>query len=177
MPRPMATRFLQQRVESNPAPYSKLPYDTAKDFVEVGLFGVFSYVVVVRKDGPYRSISDLIDAAKAKPGKISSGHSGSSSQVPLELLKSKAGVDFITASYRGAPHVVNDVAASVIDFAILAAVSGVQRSPAAYRRNFRNPRAKTPEIPAVAEKVPGFIYEGWLGLSAPARTPRQSWNA
>ncbi|HSW19491.1 MAG TPA: tripartite tricarboxylate transporter substrate binding protein [Ramlibacter sp.] len=160
---------------ASPALFKKLPYDPAKDFTEVATFGIFPYVVVVRKDSPFRTVGELIDAAKAKPGQVKSGYSGSSSLVPLELLKAKAGIDIITASYRGAPQVVTDVAGGQIDFAILASVSGGPSANNGLLRSIGVTSAKrsaeAPQLAAVAEKVPGFVYEGWLGLSAPARTP------
>ncbi|HSW19489.1 MAG TPA: tripartite tricarboxylate transporter substrate binding protein [Ramlibacter sp.] len=163
---------------ASPALYSKLPYDPARDFIEVGLFGLFPYLVVVRKESPYKTVGELIDAARAQPGKLSSGYGASSSQVPLELLRVKAGVQFLTASYRAAPQVVNDIAAGVIDFAIVPAMSGGTGGDA--QNGVLRPIGVTsaarapgmPDIPAVAERLPGFVYEGWVGLSAPTGTPR-----
>ena len=161
---------------ANPALYAKLPYDPGKDFIEVGLLGTFPYLALVKKDSPYRNIADLIAAAKAKPGAVNYGYSGSSSLVPLEMLKSHAGVNIVPISYKAAPAVVNDIAAGIIDFAILAAISGRQ----SVQNGLLRPAAVTsttrlsilPDVQAVAETLPGFQLEGWVGISAPVATPR-----
>lgn len=161
---------------ANPALYAKLPYDPAKDFVEVGMFSVFPFVAVVRKDSPHRSIAEVIDAAKSRPGKLTCGYSTAASRVPCELIKVRGAVDIITVSYKAAPQVLSDLAAGVIDFTVLDAMSasvgikGGLLRPIAVTSPVRSPQM--PDVKAVAETLPDFVYEGWAGLSAPAGTPR-----
>jgi tripartite-type tricarboxylate transporter receptor subunit TctC len=160
---------------ANPALYSKLPFNPERDFVEIGLFGTYPYLAVVRKDSPYHSISELIDAARAKPGKISFGYGASSSQVPGELLKARANINILTVPYRAAPQVMNDIASGVIDFAIIPGMSGMQGMHNGLLKPIGVTSAdRSKELPGVetfVEAIPGFVYEGWIGLSAPKKTP------
>jgi tripartite-type tricarboxylate transporter receptor subunit TctC len=161
---------------ANPALYTKLPYEPTRDFVEVGMFSVFPFVAVVRKDSPYRTIADVVDAARKNPGKLSCGYSTAASRVPCELIKVKADINVVTVSYKAAPQVLNDLAGGVLDFTVLDAMSastgikGGLLRPIAVTSPERSP--SLPNVPAVAETLPGYVYEGWAGLSAPAGTPR-----
>ncbi|HSW16849.1 MAG TPA: tripartite tricarboxylate transporter substrate-binding protein [Ramlibacter sp.] len=160
---------------ANPALFAKLPYDPARDFVEVGMFSIFPFMAVVHKDSAHKSISDVIAAAKAKPGKLTCGYSTAASRVPCELLKARGGLDIVTVSYKSAPQVLGDLAAGVIDFTILdimsasAGIKGGLLRPIGVTSPARSPQY--PDVKAVAEALPGFEYEGWAGLSAPAGTP------
>jgi tripartite-type tricarboxylate transporter receptor subunit TctC len=140
------------------------------------MFTIFPYFAVVRKDSPYTSLAQLIEAAKANPGKISCAYSTIASRVPCEILKARTGIDVISVAYKGSPSVLSGVAAGVVDFTIIDAMSATMAiqggllRPIAVTSAARMP--KSPEIATVAETLPGFVYEGWAGLSAPAGTPR-----
>ncbi|MFT3816530.1 MAG: tripartite tricarboxylate transporter substrate-binding protein [Rubrivivax sp.] len=160
---------------ANPALFAKLPYDPARDFVEVGMFSVFPYFAVVRKDSALQTVAQLLEAAKAKPGKLTCGYATAASRVPCELLKIRAHVDILTVPYKAAPAVLNDVAGGVIDFTMMDAMS----ASIAIKGGLLRPIGITaaaratayPDVHTVAEALPGFVYEGWAGLSAPAGTP------
>lgn len=159
----------------NPALFGKLPYDPARDFAEVGMFTIFPYFAVVRKSSPYTSISQLIDAAKANPGKVSCAYSAIASRVSCELLKVRTETDILPVGYKGASGVLNDVASGVVDFTIIDAMSATTAIQGGLLRAIgvtsRARLLQFPGIPTVAETLPGFLYEGWAGLSAPAGTP------
>jgi tripartite-type tricarboxylate transporter receptor subunit TctC len=163
----------------NPSLNAKLPYDAHKDFAAVALVARSFNIVVVNAKSPYRSIADLIAAAKAEPDKLSYGTygTGTSAHLAGELFKSMAKVNLTTVHYKGAAPAITDLlggkiqvmfttvasAASLIEAGQLRAlaVTSAQRSPA------------FPNVPTVAEAgVPGYAAESWYGLFAPARTPR-----
>jgi tripartite-type tricarboxylate transporter receptor subunit TctC len=162
----------------NPSLKAKLPYDPHRDFAAVALIARSFNIVVVNPKSPYRSIADLIAAAKAEPEKLSYGTygTGTSAHLAGELFKNLARVNLTTVPYKGAAPAITDLiggqiqvmfttvasAAALIQGGQLRAlaVTSVQRSPA------------FPDVPTVAEAgVPGYSAESWYGLFAPARTP------
>jgi len=164
----------------NPSLNSKLPYDPHKDFAPVALVARSFNIVVVNAKSSYRSIADLIAAAKAEPDKLSYGTygTGTSAHLAGELFKSMAKVNLTTVPYKGAAPAITDLlggqiqvmfttvasAASLIEGGQLRAlaVTSAERSPA------------FPDVPTVAEAgVPGYSAESWYGLFAPAKTPPQ----
>ena len=162
----------------NPSLNAKLPYDPHKDFAPVALVARSFNIVVVNAKSPYRSIADLIAAAKAEPDKLSYGTygTGTSAHLAGELFKSLAKVNLTTVPYKGAAPAITDLlggqiqvmfttvasAASLIESGQLRAlaVTSAERSPA------------FPDVPTVAEAgVSGYSAESWYGLFAPAKTP------
>lgn len=161
---------------ANPAVYKKLSYDPTKDFVEVGLFSVYPYVLLVRRDSPYRSLADLIQAAKARPGALSYGHTTPAAQIPAELLKLQAGVEFVGVPYKAAPQVFTDIAGKNVDFTIVNAVTGSLGVATGHLKALAVTSAKAlPGFPGAkpfSDTLPGYRYEGWSSLSARAGTPK-----
>jgi tripartite-type tricarboxylate transporter receptor subunit TctC len=161
---------------ANPVLYTNLPYDPKRDFEEIGMFGLFPMIGLVRKDGPLRSVADIVSYAKANPDKLTFGHHAASSLVPVELIKARAGVAIRAVPYKNVTDISMNVAQGVIDFAFIDALSAAP----ALRSGLLVPIAVTtskrfhalPEVPAVAETLPGYSMDGWLGLSAPAGTPK-----
>jgi tripartite-type tricarboxylate transporter receptor subunit TctC len=161
----------------NPSLNANLPYDPNRDFAPVALVARSFNIVVVNPKSPIRSIPDLIAAAKADPDKLSYGTFGigTSAHLAGELFKSMAKVNLATIHYKGAAPAMSDLiggeihvmfttvagAASLIESGQLRAlaVTSAERSPA------------FPQLPAVAEAVPGYAAESWYGLLAPAKTP------
>ena len=160
---------------ANVSLYSKLGYDPQKDFEPVGLFGKFGTVLMVRTDAPYPSLGELIRYAKAQPGKLSFGYYSSSSQVPAELLKSRAQIDAVGVAYKNITQIITDLIGGQIDFAFMDMLSA---SPALQNQRLRalgvsapTREPSLPQVPTVAETIPGYEVQGWLGLHAPAGTP------
>jgi tripartite-type tricarboxylate transporter receptor subunit TctC len=160
---------------ANPALYSQLSYDPPRDFAEIGQLGKYPYLAIVKEDSPYQSLQDLVEAARKSPGEISFGYGGSSSQLPGELLKVQAKVDILNVPYRAAPQVMNDIAGGVIDFSIITAMSGTGGVQNGKLRAIGVTSAERlpemPDVPTFTETYPDFVYEGWIGLSAPIGTP------
>jgi tripartite-type tricarboxylate transporter receptor subunit TctC len=156
--------------------FRRLPYDPVRDFAHVGLLGTYPTIAVVPADAPYKTIPALVAHARANPGRVFFGYYSSSSQVPSALLKARAEIDVTGAAYRNITQIVPDLIGGQIQFAFLDALSAapalqsgrvVPIAVSAARRTVQNP-----DLPTVAESVPGFVVEGWFGLTAPAGTPR-----
>ena len=162
----------------NPSLNAKLPFDPNKDFAPVALVARSPNIVVVNPKSSFRSIADLIAAAKAEPDKISYGTfgTGTSAHLAGEMFKHMAKVNMTTVPYKGSAPAITDLiggqiqvmfttvasAASLIEGGQLRAlaVTTAERSPA------------FPQLPTVAETgLPGFEAETWYGLFAPAKTP------
>jgi tripartite-type tricarboxylate transporter receptor subunit TctC len=157
--------------------YSKLNYDLIKDFSAVTLLATTPYILVVNNSMPVTSVKEFIALAKAKPGALSygSGGSGSPPHLCAEILKSMAGIDFVHVPYKSIAPALVDLAGGQIQalFAVVPAalpliragkvrglaVSGAKRTPLA------------PDLPTVAESVPGFEVIGWYGFVVPKGTP------
>ena len=161
----------------NPSLQPKLPFDTARAFTPVILLGRGPNVLVVRADSPYKSVQDLIAAAKASPGKLTyaSQGNGTSAHLAGEMFTNLAKVQMTHVPYRGAGPALNDLLGGQVDviFGTAAAVSnfvdqGKLRALGVTTAQ-RSPSLK--DVPAIAETVPGYVVESWYGLYAPAGTP------
>ncbi|MCS6932187.1 MAG: tripartite tricarboxylate transporter substrate binding protein [Acetobacteraceae bacterium] len=155
--------------------YRRLPYDPVRDFAHVGVLGSFATVAVVPLEAPYRSVPDLIAHARAHPGRLFFGYYSSSSQVPAALLKARAGIEANGVAYRNITQIVPELIAGRIHFAFLDSLSAAPSLqsgrvvPIAVTSPSRSPLL--PEVPTVAETIPGFVVQGWIGLTSPAGTP------
>jgi tripartite-type tricarboxylate transporter receptor subunit TctC len=158
--------------------FNKLPYDPVNDFMPVSTVGYFGIGVFVNSDSPYRSVKDLIAAAKANPGKLNIGTTsiGGTQFIAAELFKSMAGLDFQTVPYKTTPLIItslkgNDLQAMVEILApmIPHVKSGNLRALAV---TFDHRFAGLPDVPTLAEAgVPGYEASAWNGVAAPLRTP------
>ena len=155
----------------------KLPYEPLKDLVPVALLSSSPFFLVVRTDSPLKTVADVIAAAKANPKGLNygSGGPGSMHHLSTELLQSLTGIELTHVPYKATPPAVNDLIAghiqllfgdttSTLPFIQQGKLRGIavttaKRSPAA------------PDIPAVAETVPGFESASWQMLVAPGATP------
>jgi len=165
----------------NPSLLSKLPYDYEKAFAPVMLVGISPNVLVVRTESPYKSVGDVIAAAKAHPGKLSfaSQGAGTSAHLAGELFKNLTKTEMTHIPYRGAGPAITDLLGGQVDvmFATAAAVgtfieSGKLRALAVTTAT-RSTAPSLAKVPTVAESgVPGYVADSWYGLYAPAGTPR-----
>ena len=166
----------------NAAVYSKLPYDILKDFAPVSQIAVAPNIFVVNPGLPVTTIPEFIAYAKARPGQLSyaSGGNGSSSHMSMELLKSMAGIDVVHVPYKGSTPALTDVISgqdAVMSVNMPPAVphvkSGRLRALAVTTRS-RTP--SMPDLPTVAESLPGYETVAWFGVLAPAGTPKDVVN-
>lgn len=163
---------------ANPALYKDPGYDPIKSFAPVVWATRSPNIVVVNPSFPAHSIKDLIDLAKAQPGKLSSAAPGygSTPHMAGELFKIAAGIDIVHVPYRGSGPALNDVVAGHIPIMFdgvpssLPLVRGGQLRALAITALERLPSA--PDIPTIAETLPGFEADGWFAVYAPAGTPQ-----
>jgi len=164
--------------------YPRLPYDTLKDFAPVSMVASVPNVLVVSAAGPYRSVRDILAAAKAKPGALNfdSAGSGSSTHLSGELFKIQAGIDVLHVPYKGTGEALTDIMAGRADFMFAPTVSAMpfvrQGKLRALAVATANRAATLPDIPTVAESgLPGYAFDSWFGILAPAGTPKEIVNA
>ena len=164
--------------------YSKLSYDTIRDFAGVTrVASVPNLLVVAPSLGP-KTVKDLIAYARARPGQInfSSAGIGSGTQINGEMFKLAAGFEATHVPYKGAPESLNEAATGRVHFTfspILVAMGQVKAGRVAVLAVSTAKRsALFPDVPTVAEAgLPGFDYDQWYGLLASAKTPRPRVDA
>jgi tripartite-type tricarboxylate transporter receptor subunit TctC len=161
----------------NPTLYAKLPFDHLRDFAPVSMIGMFPNLLVVNNALPVRTVPELITLLKSDPGKYAFASSGQGTSLHLsgELFKLMTGTDMLHVPYKGGGPAVTDVIAGQVHMTfgnmptVLPHVrSGKVRALAvtSAERWFT-----APEIPAIAETVPGFLAMSWHGVAFPAGTP------
>ncbi|MGX1791170.1 Bug family tripartite tricarboxylate transporter substrate binding protein [Bosea sp. NPDC055332] len=163
-----------------PALYSKLPYDTLGDLVPVIPFGVQPSVLVTTPKKGFRTVADLVAAAKAKPGALNyaSAGSGSTSHLAALRLLTGAGIDMQHIPYRGPADAVTGLLAGEIDVYFLPLSAAIphlkERSLTALAVSTSKRAAALPDVPTTTEAgLPDSTYEFWIGLFAPAKTSPQ----
>lgn len=163
----------------NPSIQPKLPYAHETAFAPVMLVGRSPNVLVVRADSPFKSVQDVIAAAKAKPGQLSfaSQGAGTSAHLAGELFKSLTKTDITHVPYRGAGPAITDLLGGQVNimFATAAAVGtfieGGKLRALAVTTADHSPAALLAKVPTVAESgVPGYVADSWYGLFVPAGT-------
>lgn len=161
----------------NPTLQPKLPFDTDKAFTPVILVGRGPNVLVVRAQSPYKTVADVIAAAKAQPGKLTfaSQGNGTSAHLAGEMFKNFAKVDLTHVPYRGAGPAMTDLLGGQVDlfFGTAAAVSTFVDNGKLRALGVTTPQPSPAlkGVPAIAETVPGYRVESWYGIYAPAGTP------
>lgn len=164
----------------NPALVPKLPYASDKAFAPVMLIGRGPNVLVVRADSPFKTVEDVLAAAKARPERLTyaSQGSGTSAHLAGEMFTNLAKLKMTHVPYRGAGPAMNDLLGGQVDmmFATAAAVakhvdSGKLRALAV---TTPEPSAAYKGVPTVAASVPGYAVESWYGLYVPAGTPPEA---
>ena len=162
----------------NPSLYAKLPYDTLKDFAPLILAGQSANILVVNNDVPVKSVKELIDIAKAKPGTISYGStgSGSSNHLSMELFRLMTGTNLIHVPYKGSAPMVTDLLGGHVQVAFDNVPNVIQQVKAGKLRALAvtstGRDTSVPDLQTVAEAgVPGYEVGVWFGMVAPAATP------
>jgi succinate dehydrogenase cytochrome b556 subunit len=158
--------------------YAKLGYNPEKDFVPVTNVVSGPQVLVVPANSPYKTVKELIDAAKAQPGKLTFGHAGIGSQTHLaaENFVNAAGVNAVQVPYKGeGPSLVGlvggDTTFAVTNVAAAIGYIGSGRLRALGVTS-KTEFAQLPGVPAIAKTLPGFENTGWFGIVAPAGTSK-----
>ena len=156
--------------------FKKLPYDPVKDFAPITLVSTGQMLLLVRPDSPYKTLADLIAAAKKAPGKLSFGAGYSSSQVASELLKHMAHVDALYVPYKSNPLALTDLIGGQIDFMFADAPTALPQVQGGKLRALAvsgtRRLASVPELPTVAEAgVKGYDMSYWFAIYGPAKMP------
>jgi tripartite-type tricarboxylate transporter receptor subunit TctC len=174
------TVLISGAVTSAQALYTKLPYDTLTDLVPVISLGAQPLVVVSAPSRPYKTLADLIAAAKAKPGALnySSAGTGSASHFAAERLRASAGFEAVHIPFKGGAEAVTDVIAGRSDFTVQLTATTVpqirQGSLVALAVSAHQRIALLPDVPTTIEAgLPAdSVYPFYTGVYLPAKTPR-----
>jgi tripartite-type tricarboxylate transporter receptor subunit TctC len=155
-----------------------LPYDPAKDFIGVSEVATVPQVLIVPPDLPVKTVKDFIELAKAKPGQLNFASAGlaSTSYLGAELFKQMAKIDIVHIPHKGAPESVTSVMRNDSQLFYLGVNLSVGLHKAgkihALAISTAKRSAALPDVPTVAESgLPGFAYDAWFGVLAPANTP------
>ena len=161
----------------NPVLYAKLPYDSLKDFVPISMVGSFPLVLIVNPLVPANSVPELVAYAKANPGKLNYSSGSTAFQVATEMFKQMTGTDVRHIPYKGSAASITAVIAGDVHMTIVDTPPLVPQIKAGKVRALGVTSAKRsssmPEVPTVAEAVPGYEMVLWIGMFAPAGTPRE----
>ncbi|MDO9709224.1 Bug family tripartite tricarboxylate transporter substrate binding protein [Paracraurococcus lichenis] len=162
---------------ANRALYKSLAFDTLRDFAPLSQVAVIPNLIVVNPALPVRSIPELIAYARANPGKLNYGSAGAGTSLHLASASfaARAGLDMVHVPYRGGAPAATDLIAGKIQMIaspmveVIGAVQAGQLRALAVTTAKRSPLL--PEVPTVAETLPGFEVPLWNGILAPAGTP------
>ena len=157
--------------------YPKIPYDTFKDFTPISLLASSPNILLVRADSPFKTLADMIAAAKAKSGNLSFGHAGTGTSTHMagELLKNLAEIDVNAIPYKGGAPAINDLLGGQIPMSFNNGPESVGQLAAGTVRALAVTTGKRvpflPDVPSMAETVPGYDTGVWWGLLGPAGMP------
>src|SRR5687767_218815 len=157
--------------------YDKLPYQLGADFAPIGLIASTPFILAVNPAVPAASVKELVAHARSKPGELryGSGGSGSPPHLSAEIFKSMTGTNILHVPYKGVTPALTDTVAGQVQMiisvipAILSTVKAGRLKALGVTSAKRS--ALVPEIPTIAESVPGYEFIGWYSLAAPAKTP------
>jgi tripartite-type tricarboxylate transporter receptor subunit TctC len=155
----------------------KTPYDAVKDFAPVALVAKAPLAIAVNKNLPVTDVKSLIGHAKANPGKMTFaiGSTGSAGHLSTELLRRASGIDYLIVPYKGSTPAYQDLLGGQIDAFIDPILGSVSYAKAGQLKviavTSKTRLPSMPDVPAVAETVPGFEFYSWYGLWGPANLP------
>ena len=164
---------------TNPSLFPDVPYDTVSAFAPVTLVSAVSPVLIVGTQSPARTLAEFIALGKVKPGLLNHGSTGIGSMGSLgaALFGTMAGIKFTQVVYKGGPQALTALLSGEIEFYLVGSVStAVQQVKAGRVRALgvgaRQRNAQLPDVPPIADLLPGYEARGWNGILAPAGTPR-----
>jgi tripartite-type tricarboxylate transporter receptor subunit TctC len=158
---------------ANVSLFKKLNYDPVKDFSPVARLGTTSFMLMVRPEFPAKNLKEFLSYSKSK--NQSAGYGSAGSQVSLSMLKSMGKLDVVEVPYKGIPQAVTDTMGGQLAFTFvdlgnaLGQLKGGKLRGLAVTSQKRTPLA--PDVPAIAEELPGYELIAWFALMAPAKTP------
>jgi len=167
----------------NPALYANLSYDTLGDFAAVSPLAALPSVLVVGSGSPIKNVAELIAAAKAKPGQLNyaSAGVGSATHVNAEKFRAQANIQITHIPFKGTPETIVETSSGRVDFMftpVLASIPSIRDNRMRAIAVSTSKRSSAlPDVPTVAEAgLPGFVFDFWIGMLAPAKTPKAVVN-
>ncbi|CAM4278667.1 Bug family tripartite tricarboxylate transporter substrate binding protein [Bordetella muralis] len=161
---------------ANPHLFKKLPYDPVADFIPLTGLGRGGQVLVVRADAPFKTVHDVIRAARQDPGKLSFGSGNSSSRMAGEMLKQLTGADIVWVGYNSNPNALNDLLGGHIDMMVIDTVTGLSQIEAGKLRplgaSTHERLPQLPQVPTLDEAgIKGYDMGYWFAAYVPRGTP------
>ena len=160
----------------NPKLYEKLSFDVERDFVPISLVALSPQILVANPSLPVNNVRELIALAKREPGKLNfaSVGTGSPAHIAGELLKLKTGIDMVHVPYKGGGPAIADTLGGQVQLAFVTLPAAIQYVKAGRLKALAIASDKrsvvAPDIPTIAETVPGCVVNSWYGALAPAKT-------
>lgn len=164
----------------NVATVKNMPYDPLKDLTPIAATSLTNHVLMVRADSGIQTFADFIAYAKARPGRVSIGHSTTTVQVQIAAMNKLAGIQLQGIPYKGSPATLTDVIGGVLDATLtdpgnaLAQVKSGRLRAIGVSSLKRNPI--TPDWPAISETLPGFDFPSWNAIVGPAGMSKELVN-
>jgi len=161
---------------ANPWLFQTLKYDPMKDFTPIARVGELPFVLCVNNDLPVKDLQELIDYAKANPGKLSYGTPNSTSLVTSETINYLAKIGMTQIPYKSSPQAMTDLIGNQIQVYVADTGSGMGMIKSGKVRAIgltgNRPYAQLPNIPTIAKTLPGFDLVSWNGVFGPANLPK-----
>jgi len=158
---------------ANVSLFKKLTYDPIKDFTPITRYGTTSFMLMVRPDFPAKDLGGFIAEARSKPGKLSGGYGSSGSQVSLAMLKQLGKLDIVEVPYKGIPQTLTDTMGGSLQLTFVDMANALAQQKGGKLRGLAVTSAKrsplAPDMPAIAEQLPGYEIIAWFALMAPAK--------
>src|SRR5499427_1320008 len=161
---------------ANVSLFKKLAYDPVKDFAPIARLGTTSFMLMVKPDFPAKNLKAFLDHVRRQPGKLSAGYGSAGSQVSLAMLKSMGKLDVVEVPYKGIPQAVTDTLGGSPAFQFVDLSNALPQAKGGKLRGLavtsKSRTSLAPEIPALAEELPGYELIAWFAVMAPAKTPQ-----
>lgn len=161
----------------NPSVKTNVPFDVLKDFAPITLVATSPWVIVTSRTLPVTNVKELVDYAKANPGKVSFGSSEPSSRLAGEAFRLQAKVNMVNVPYKGGAQIMTDVLGGHLDVGFTSVLTALQHAKSDRLRVLavggKNRSPSMPAVPTAIESgLPGYETFAWYGMYAPAGTPK-----
>lgn len=162
-------------ISAAPLLFKNVGYDPGKDFVHLGILGIFGSVALVHPDAPFKTTPELVAHARKNPDAVFYAYTNASSQVPPAMLNARAGIKLIGVPYKESGRAIGDLMAGQVQLmfmdyvAATPHIAGGKVVPVAVTQ--QNRHATWPQVPTMAEFYPGYEMSGYVAVSAPAGMP------
>jgi tripartite-type tricarboxylate transporter receptor subunit TctC len=160
---------------ANVSLFKKLQYDPVKDFAPITRFGTTSFMLMVKPDFPAKNLKEFVAHVRKQPGKLSAGYGSAGSQVSLAMLKQLGKLDVVEVPYKGIPQAITDTMGGSLHFTFVDLANALAQAKGGKLRGLAVTSARrsslAPDLPPIAQELPGYEIIAWFGLVAPAKTP------